>query len=91
MTNNIGNPIEASSPALRSLLNTDATLPVTYGPREQPKSPEKANNANNAVPPYLICFDANENVPGHIIPTEKPHNAQPTNPIIADEDKEAKR
>ena len=37
-----------------------------------------ANKANNAVPPFGKAFAALLNVPGHIIPTERPQTAHAT-------------
>ena len=51
--------------------------PTTVGPKEQPKSPARASIANIAVPPFGKLSEASEKEPGHITPTEKPHNAQP--------------
>ena len=40
-------------------------------------APARASSANIAVPPVRIHAEALLNVPGHIMPTEKPHIAQP--------------
>ena len=56
------------------------TNPASVGPPEQPTSPARASMANIAVPPLRIVADALLNVPGHIMPTEKPHTAHPISP-----------
>ena len=53
------------------------TAPTTPGPSAHPTSPARANNANMAVPPSGQCTMERLNVPGHRMPTEKPHSAQP--------------
>ena len=68
----------ANTPRFISSLRKSVATPTTVGPKEQPKSPAKAKNANIAVPPLGNFSDAKENAPGHITPTEKPHIAQPT-------------
>ena len=57
-----------------------ATVPTRVGPEEQPRSPARARSANMVVPPVGMDAEAMLNVPGHIIPTEKPHTAQPMRP-----------
>ena len=57
-----------------------ATKPAMDGPAVQPISPATANMANIAVPPPRMANAAFDIVPGHIIPTEKPHSAHPSNP-----------
>ena len=65
--------------------------PTIDGPIVAPRSPAKAKNANMAVPPAgHLCAEILI-VPGHMIPTEIPHNAQPANPMIGVEDKEASK
>ena len=65
--------------------------PTIDGPIVAPKSPAKAKNANIAVPPMgHLCAEILI-VPGHMIPTEMPHSAQPANPMTGEEDKEASR
>lgn len=59
-------------PCFMSPPKTSAIVPTRVGPAAQPKSPPKASKANIAVPPLLAYAAATENVPGHIIPTEKP-------------------
>ena len=58
-------------------LNTFDTNPTSVGPPEHPRSPASAKRANMAVPPFLMAALPLLNVPGHIIPTEKPVTAQP--------------
>lgn len=74
-----GNIIAINIPFFKSSLNTPDTTPTTVGPAEHPKSPAKANNANIAVPPLGIPFEAILNVPGHSIPTDKPVMPTPIN------------
>lgn len=72
-----GNIIAARIPILRLLSNRLETSPARVGPPLQPRSPASASIANIAVPPPRIAMEALLYVPGHIIPTEKPHTAQP--------------
>ena len=51
--------------------------PTKLGPPAHPISPAKAKKANIAVPPVGQVFADRLTTPGHIIPTEKPHNAHP--------------
>lgn len=74
-----------SMPFFRSSPNALAIIPAKVGPDEQPKSPPSARRANIAVPPPFIPADALLNVPGHMMPTEKPHIATPTSPSTAEE------
>ena len=67
----------ASIPAFRSSPVFCVTNPITNGPMEPPISPAMARSANSAVPPSGILEDEILMVPGHIIPTEKPHTTQP--------------
>ena len=53
------------------------TSPERVGPPPHPRSPARASRANIAVPPPRIVADALLNVPGHIMPTEKPVIAHP--------------
>ena len=78
----IGNTIALKIPIFKLASKPCATVPTKVGPREHPKSPASASNANIAVPPVGKETDAKLNVPGHIIPTEKPQTAQPSNPKI---------
>ena len=60
-------------------------MPTRVGPLEQPKSPARASIANIAVPPVRSDTAALLKVPGHIIPTESPHNPQPIRLMIGDD------
>lgn len=73
---------------------SDAKLeipPTSVGPPEHPTSPASASSANIAVPPFLREADALLNVPGHIIPTDKPQIAQPTSEKNGDGESEMHR
>lgn len=72
-----GKIIAARIPALRLPPAALETSPARVGPPPHPRSPARASRANIAVPPPRIVADALLNVPGHIIPTENPHTAQP--------------
>ena len=74
---NTGNTTAASIPVFRLLLNILDTMPVSEGPAEHPRSPPRASSANITVPPLRSAADALLKLPGHIIPTERPHIAQP--------------
>ena len=54
--------------------------PTIAGLTVAPKSPDKAKNANIAVPPLGHFCAEILIVPGHIIPTEAPQSAQPASP-----------
>ena len=56
--------------------------PTVPGPIEPPKSPAIARSANIAVPPAGNFFDVMLKVPGHMMPTEKPHIIHPINAIM---------
>ena len=56
-----------------------------------PKSPAMARRENIAVPPFGNVFEEILIVPGHIIPTEKPHTIQPTSPMIELDDRAERR
>ena len=58
------------------------TNPTIAGPIEPPISPAIASNAKRAVPPAFILTDVMLIVPGHIMPTEKPHIIQPARPAM---------
>lgn len=51
--------------------------PTRPGPPAQPTSPAKASKANKAVPPVGQVREERLSTPGHMMPTEKPHKAQP--------------
>ena len=57
----------------------------------QPISPASAHSANIAVPPFGNARDTALNVPGHIIPTEKPHSPQPNSAKTGMRDSPASR
>lgn len=80
-----------SRPILRSPPAMPEKRPTINGPTVPPRSPAKAKNANMAVPPMGHFCAEILIVPGHMIPTEMPHSAQPANPMIGEEDKEASR
>lgn len=84
-----GNTVATSSPILRLPPVILETLPTIVGLMVAPKSPAKAKNANIAVPPLGHFCEEMLIDPGHIIPTEIPQNAQPANPIIGKEDRDA--
>ena len=65
--------------------------PTIPGPMLPPKSPAMARRENIAVPPVGKVFEEILIVPGHMIPTEKPHTIQPVNPITGFDDKVVKR
>ena len=72
-----GKQIPKKMPIFRLSEKALEMKPTIVGPPEQPRSPAKAKNANMSVPPRRRTADALLNVPGHMIPTESPHNAQP--------------
>ena len=76
----IGKPIPANTPACKLLAAFSDILPIIAGPIAPPKSPASARSANIAVPPVGSICDDILIEPGHIIPTENPHNAHPINP-----------
>ena len=53
-------------------------MPTRVGPPEQPKSPNSASRANMAVPPLGRLREATLMVPGHKMPTDRPHRPQPS-------------
>ena len=65
--------------------------PTIPGPILPPKSPAMARRENIAVPPFGNVFEEILIVPGHIIPTEKPHTIQPTSPMIELDDSAERR
>ena len=79
--NSIGKITANRMPVLRSSCAKPATHPTTPGPRAQPTSPARASSANIVVPPRGIVAAALLNVPGHIIPTDNPQNAQQTKDV----------
>ena len=65
----------ANIPAFKLSFIIPDICPTTVGPTEQPISPPRANKANMVVPPFGREDEAVLNVPGHIIPTERPQAA----------------
>ena len=84
-----GNAVAANNPTLRFPPNILEIFPTIAGLIVAPQSPARAKNANIAVPPLGHFCDEILIVPGHIIPTESPQRAQPANPIIGVEDRDA--
>ena len=72
-----GKTVAARMPAFMFSPKASETKPTRVGPEEQPRSPASARSANIAVPPVRSEDAARLKVPGHIMPTEKPHIAQP--------------
>ncbi len=91
MRSRTGKTIAARIPARSSPLKHPEMNPASVGPPEQPTSPASASIANRAVPPPLTAAEALLNVPGHIIPTEKPQTAQPTSPTAGSGTSEMQR
>ena len=75
-----GKTTAASRPFFRSPPARSATNPTDMGPMVPPRSPASARKANIAVPPAGQMREAMLMVPGHMMPTEKPHRAQPATP-----------
>ena len=73
----IGKTVATRMPTFRLSFAIDDTKPTRLGPALQPRSPPSASSANIAVPPLVSIADEIENVPGHIIPTQKPQIEQP--------------
>ena len=73
----IGKIVPTRIPIFKLPPKISAINPTRVGPAEQPISPATANIANIAVPPPLMPAAPTLSVPGHIIPTEKPHIAKP--------------
>lgn len=84
-----GNAVATSSPILRLPPAISEMLPTIAGLTVAPKSPAKAKSANIAVPPLGHFWEEMLIVPGHIMPTEMPQNAQPASPIVGKEDRDA--
>ena len=80
-----------SIPAFKLSPEFCVTVPTMYGPMEPPRSPAIASNANIAVPPSGILPEVMLIVPGHMIPTEKPHRMQPISPMTGLADRETRR
>lgn len=73
-----GKTIATSIPALRLSAAALDTNPTSVGPPEHPRSPASASSANIAVPPFFRATEALLNVPGHMIPTDRPQIPHPT-------------
>ena len=89
----MGNITENKIPALIGLpkrVSFPETTDIREGPRVHPISPVSASIPNTAVEPFMLS-DARESVPGHIIPTEKPHKPHPSSAITGDGESEAIR
>jgi len=84
-----GKTAPMSIPFLRSSLFNCAKMPTRPGPAAPPRSPAIARNANIAVPPLGSLFERMLMVPGHMIPTEKPHRIQPVRQITGDPERDA--
>ena len=69
-----GKTVQTKKPVSRVVLF--ATMPISHGPIEQPKSPQRANTLNISVPPFVKRRAAIEYVPGQERLTLKPHKAQ---------------
>ena len=72
-----GNREAETMPRFRSSPRQSETVPTSAGPNEQPRSPARARSAKSPVPPRGRAADAILKVPGHIMPTAKPHRPQP--------------
>ena len=75
----IGKMVATRMPIFRLSSAIDDTKPTRLGPALHPRSPPSASSANIAVPPLVSIADEIENVPGHIMPTQKPQIEQPIN------------
>ena len=78
MSSRIGKATPARMPSFRLSPRVPETKPTTVGPPPQPTSPPSASSANMAVPPLGSAEDALLKVPGHMMPTDRPHRAQNT-------------
>ena len=87
----IGKKIATKVPSFKLFPAAEETIPTIVGPALHPTSPASANNANINVPPFLMPAAAILNVPGHIIPTEKPQIAHPIKLSSGIGDKEISR
>lgn len=90
-TNTIGKTAAIRSPFCKSLCAKPETTPTDIGPMVPPRSPAKAKKANIAVPPAGQACEEILMVPGHRIPTEKPHSAHPAIPKRDDGDRAANK
>ena len=82
--------IAANIPSFKLSCVIPAINPTKVGPQVQPKSPANASRENIAFPP-LIEAEVILNVPGHKMPTEKPHKPIPIRERIGEGDNEIKR
>ena len=80
MTNTTGKTSPTVIPVLILSPAIWVTLPTIPGPILPPKSPAIARSANIAVPPAGNFLEEILSVPGHMIPTENPHNIHPISP-----------
>ena len=87
----VGNRTATNIPVFKFPFALSATQPTTPGPLAQPKSPARAKKANIAVPPVGNAFEEMLIVPGHMIPTEKPHTIQPASPMIGFSENDANK
>lgn len=86
-----GNTMPANTPVFKFPPEALETRPTRVGPPPQPRSPASARNANIDVPPFFISLEAVLNVPGHKIPTDNPHRAQPIKPRTGNGESEIRR
>ena len=89
MSNTNGKMQAASIPFFKSLSACCVIFPTSPGPNAPPRSPAIASKANMAVPPFGSLSEHILIVPGHIMPTEKPHIIQPISPITELSDMDA--
>ena len=84
-----GKKVAKSRPVFRLPPTASAMPPAIAGLTVAPKSPANARKANIAVPPFGHFLEERLIVPGHIIPTDNPHSAQPDSPTIGEGDRAA--
>ena len=77
-TKTAGKTQPASTPIFKLSFAACVTSQTMPGPTAPPRSPAIARKANIAVPPSGIFLEAILIVPGHMMPTEKPHKLHPT-------------
>ena len=68
MISTTGKRIPARRDVFRSVPLAPITAPTREGPDVHPMSPERANSANIAVPPFGKLADATLSTPGMILP-----------------------
>lgn len=88
-TKAMGKTAATRNPFFRSPPAAPDTNPTDIGPIVPPRSPASAKKANIAVPPLGQAREERLRVPGHMIPTENPHNAQPAIPATGYADRNA--